>query len=64
MRTAKKTLLEMEHTRMVTLSFDSQGVTKLGEIVLQRQSRSQSSGRRHSVFNDDLFTLYTPQIYA
>jgi len=58
MRIVKKMLREMEHTRMGTSSFDLQGVIKVGEsrkIVLQRQSLSQGSGGRRSVFNDDLF---------
>ena len=58
MLTAKKTLLGMERTRTETSSFDLLGVIKVGEIVLLRQSHSQDSGRRRSVFNDDLFGFY------
>jgi hypothetical protein len=55
MRTVVKMLLETERTRMETSSFDLQGVIKVGETVLQRQSPSPNSGGLRSVLDDDLF---------
>jgi hypothetical protein len=55
MRTVVKMLLEMERTRTETSSFDLRGVIKVGEIVLQRQSLSLSSGGLRSVLDNDLF---------